>query len=417
MQHRGGSMSRAIARRLTIISTQILVVYLSAPALWAQFSSSIDGRVVDATQAIVPGIGLTLENLTTGTIVTTKTSENGYFRFPSLPAAVFKLTASAPGFKTITISDLQLEVGQTRNVNVTLEVGAESTSVTVEAQAAAVDLSEAKVSGVVELRQLTDLPIPGRNFLALLALTPGVTGNPGRDDVFGSEPQIALSAAGLRGEQNGFAVDSGNVTSMVRHGRTNLQPNAESIQEMRITVNNFSAEHGGDAGASVNVTTRSGGNDFHGAISAFHTNNVLQSRGLFQNTPNPNTGRIIPVSRRNEYIGSFGGPIEKNRTFFFASFDILRQASAANDNSVVETPEFTNFVAQRFPNNKSAYLLKKYPAAFVPYTTFRTAGSILGVNCGNLASPSTEINSPIGAIPCNLRITGEGVTPITSVRD
>jgi hypothetical protein len=407
-------MSRTFVPRFFLF---VVLVLVAVPLLWAQFSSSIDGRVVDATQAIVPGIALTLENLTTGSIITTKTSENGYFRFPSLPAAVFKLTASAPGFKTTSISDLQLEVAQTRTVNLVLEVGTEATEITVEARAAAVDLSDAKVSGVIESRQLTDLPIPGRNFLALLALTPGVTGDPGRADVFGSEPQIAMSAAGLRGEQNGFAVDSGSVTSMVRHGRTNLQPNAEAIQEMRITVNNFSAEHGGDAGASVNVVTRSGGNDIHGAISAFHTDNVLQSRGLFQNTPNPNTGRILPVFRRNEYIGSIGGPIKKNRTFFFGSFDLLRQVSAANDNSVVETPEFTNFVAQRFPNNKSAFLLKNFPAAFAPYTNFRTAGTILGTNCATLPSTSTPINSPVGMIPCDLRVTGEGVTPITSPRD
>ena len=180
-------MSRNLVRRLVAFAVPILVVGFSAPSLWAQFSSSIDGRVVDATQAIVPGIDLTLENLITGAMVTTKTSENGYFRFPSMPAAVFKLTASAPGFKTTTVSGLQVEVGQARTVNVALEVGTGSTAITVEAQAAAVDLSDAKVSGVIESRQLTDLPIPGRNFLALLALTPGVTGDPGRADVFGSD--------------------------------------------------------------------------------------------------------------------------------------------------------------------------------------------------------------------------------------
>src|SRR5207247_1726250 len=163
--------------------------------------------------------------------------------------------------------------------------------------------------------------------------------------------------------------------------------------------------------------TRSGGNEYHGSISAFHTDNVLQSRGLFQNTPNPNTGRILPVFRRNEYIGGFGGPLKKNRTFFYGSVDILRQVSAANDNSVVETPEFTNFVTQHFPTNKSAFLLRSFPAAFAPYTNFRTAGTILGVSCTGLPSPSTPVNSPIGMIPCNLPVTGEGVTPITSPRD
>lgn len=337
----------------------------------------------------------------------------GYYRFPALPAATFKLTTSAPGFKQTTIADIQLEVGQTRTLNIALEVGQASTAIEVAAQTAAVELQDARVSGVIESKQLTDLPIPGRNFLGLIALTPGVTGDTGRSDVFGSEPQIGMSAAGLRGEQNGFAVDSGSVTSMVRHGRTNLQPNAEAIQELRVTVNNFSPEHGGDAGASVNVVTRSGGNALHGVVSWFHTNNVLQSRTLFQTTRNANTDRVLPVSRRNEWIGSLGGPIRKNRTFFFGSLDVLRQVTASNDNSVVETPEFTDFVASRYPNNKSAFLLKNYPAAFTPYTNFRTAGTILGVNCAG----SALVTSPIGMVPCDLRVTGEGVTPITSPRE
>lgn len=409
-------MSNCIKKASFALAVQVLAAGFST-SLWGQFSSSIDGTVTDPSQAVVPNVTLTLENVGTAVVTSAKTSANGYFRFPALPAATFKLTATAPGFKTTTISDLQLEVGQTRTMNLRLEVGTAATAVLVEARTAAIDLSEAKVSGVIESRQLINLPIPGRNFLALIALTPGVTGDTGRADVFGSEPQIGMSAAGLRGEQNGFAVDSGSVTSMVRHGRTNLQPNAEAIQEMRVTVNNFSAEHGGDAGAAVNVVTRSGSNDYHGAVSWFHVNNVLQSRGLFQNTRNPNTGRVLPVFRRNEYIGSLGGPVRKNRTFIFGSFDLLRQASAANDNSVVETPEFVNFVSQRFPNNKSALLLKNFPAAFTPYTNFRTAGTILGTNCASLSSPSNLVTSPIGMIPCNLPVTGEGVTPTTSPRD
>jgi hypothetical protein len=409
-------MSNRIPKASLLCAVLRLAMGVNSSLLWAQFTSSIDGTVTDPSRAVVPKATLTLENLGTGAVTTLQTSGNGYFRFAALPAATFKLTAAAPGFKTTTISELQLEVAQTRTVNVALEVGTATTAVVVEAQLATVDLTESRVSGVIESRQLTDLPIPGRNFLALIALTPGVTGDTGRADVFGSEPQIGLNAAGQRGEQNGFAVDSGSVTSMVRHGRTNLQPNAEAIQEMRVTVNNFSAEHGGDAGAAVNVVTRSGSNAWHGVASWFHANNVLQSRGLFQNTKNANTGRVLPVSRRNEWIGSLGGPLRKNRTFFFGSFDLLRQAAAANDNTVVETPQFVDFVAQRFPNNKSALLLKNYPAAFAPYANFRTAGTILGANCASLSSPSNLVTSPIGMIPCNLPVTGEGVTPITSPR-
>src|SRR5207247_10762360 len=121
-EHRGGFMRNTLGKTFVTLAIQVLVAGFSPALLWAQFSSSMDGRVVDATQAVVPGITLTLENLTTGVVMTAKTSENGYFRFPSLPAALFKLSASAPGFKTTTISGLQVEAGQTRTVTVVLEV-------------------------------------------------------------------------------------------------------------------------------------------------------------------------------------------------------------------------------------------------------------------------------------------------------
>ncbi len=391
--------------------------FSSCLLLWGQFTSSMEGTVTDPSGAVMPNATLTLESVATGIKRTAPTSSAGYYRFPSLASAVFKLTASAAGFKTTEISDLRLEVGETRTVNLTLALGAAATAVSVQAAVASVELSEARVSGVIEQKQLTDLPLLGRNFLALVALTPGVTGSTGQNDVFGSEPQINMNAAGLRGEQNGFAVDSGTVTSMVRHGRINLQPNAESVQELRVAVNNFSAEQGNDAGASVNVLTRSGSNAWHGSAAWFHLNNRLQSRTVFQNTVNAVTGRVLPVSRRNEAAASLGGPILKNRTFVFSSVDVLRQSTAAGGTSTVETPEFANFVRQRFPNNKSTFLMQKYPAVFAPYANLRTAGNLLGINCASLASPSTAVSSPIGGLPCNLPVTGDGVTPVTSPRE
>jgi hypothetical protein len=394
-----------------------LAATVGSTALWGQFNSQIEGTVTDPSGAVIPGATLTLTNLGTGIKATVQTSNTGYYRFQSLPPGKFTLEAAASGFKTSTISDLVLEVGQTRTVNLGLEVGTASITVTVEATAAAVDLSTAKVSSVVEQRQLTELPLLGRNFLSLVALTAGVTGSYNFSDTFGSEQQVNMNAAGMRGEQNGFAVDSGTVTSMVRHGRTNLQPNAESVQEMRVAVNNFSAEAGGDAGANINVVTRSGSNELHGALSWFHTNNKLLSRNVFQNARNPITGRILPVSRRNEVAGSLGGPLIKNRTFLFGSFDRLINRTAATGTSTVETAEFVAFVQQNFPNNKSTYLMKQYPSVVTPVANFKTAGSIAGVDCSKLASPSTAISTPIGMIPCNLNVTGEGVTPVTTNRE
>jgi len=396
--------------KLLLLSALAAIAAVSV--LHGQFTSQIEGTVMDPSRAVVPGATLTLENTETGIRTTVQTNEAGYYRFPSLPAGRFRLTVNAQGFKPIEISDLQLSVGQTRTVNLSLELGAAATAVSVTAEAAAVELSVARVSQVIEQKQLTELPLPGRNFLGLVALAPGVVGSTGQNDVFGSEPQIQMSAAGLRGEQNGFSVDAASVTSMVRRGRINLQPNAESIQEMRVAVNDFSAEKGNDAGATVNVLTKQGTNEFHGSLAWFHSNNKFQSRSLFQNVPNALTGRVLPVTRKNEYMGSIGGPVIKNRTFFFGSFDVMRQVTASNAATQVETSEFRSFVKQRFPSNKSAFLLDKYPAAFEPYTNFLTVANILGVPC----SGSAQVTTPIGMMPCDLRVVGQGVTPITSPR-
>jgi len=248
--------------------------------------------------------------------------------------------------------------------------------------------------------------------MALAALVPGVTGTTtaASSDVFSAQTGVGFNAGGQRSEQNGFAVDSGTTTSMVRHGQINLQPNTESIQEVQVTVNNFSAASGSDAGAQVRVATKSGTNDFHGSASWFHQDNVLSSRNIFQSTVNPLNGRSLGVFRRNEAAGSFGGPVWKNHTFLFASFDILRQGTSSTSTSTVEAPQFVSLLQQNIPNNKSTYLLTHYPATFSPYLNLRTAASVLGAaNCG--------VPTAIGVIPCNMNVIGDGITPIIAIRN
>src|SRR5436190_23238600 len=165
-----------MSQRRIPLSGPAMTLWLIAcftPSLSAQFTSAIDGTVTDPSGAVVPSATLAIENAATGIKATVRTSASGYFRFPALPASTFRLTATAAGFKTTQMNDLRLEVGETRTVNLALEIGAAATAVSVEARAAAVELTEARVSGVVEQKQLTDLPLQGRNFLGLVALTPG----------------------------------------------------------------------------------------------------------------------------------------------------------------------------------------------------------------------------------------------------
>ena len=414
------------------LAIAVLAATGGSSALWGQFTSSIEGTVVDPAGARVPGATVLVINSATGIKSTMETNSIGYFLFPSLPPGTFKITVSGKGFKTTEISDMSVELEQRRTLNVTLEVGTQATTVNVEAQAVAVDLSDVRLSGTVESKQLMELPMGSQAYMTLATLTAGMTGS-GASDEFSAEQQVGLSANGQRGEQNGFAVDSGTVTSMVRHGRTNMQPNLESIEEMQVTVNNFSAESASDAGANINVVTRGGTNQYHGSAAWYHRNNVFQSRTMFQNTVSTATGRIMAPSRRNEPTASFGGPIIRNKLFVFASFDILRQVTGQNSTTTVETPEFANFVIQNFPNNKSAYLLKNFPAVMTPFRDFRTVGTMVddqGRNqtgmlplagttstyavCSSLASPSTPVNTVLGMMPCNMRIEGGGLSPIAT---
>jgi hypothetical protein len=280
-----------------------------------------------------------------------------------------------------------------------------------------VELSDARVSGVIQNNEMQSLPIAGQNFLALTILTPGIIGTTSGtgSNVFSGQQAVSLNAAGTRSEQNGFSVDGSTVTSMVRHGQTNLQPNEESIDDVHVTVNDFSAENGADAGASFNVLTKSGTNNYHGSLFFFHEDNDLTSRTLFQNVINPATGRTLPVSRRNEGGGSIGGPVVRNKMFLFGSFDILRQSITDGTLYTVETPQFAQFVEQNFPNNKSAYLMQNFAPNFTPTTSFKTAGSLLSpsVNCSSLANPATLETIPGSnvQIPCNMNVLGGGVSP------
>ena len=181
---------------------------------------------------------------------------------------------------------------------------------------------------------------------------------------------------------------------------TNLNPNAESIQEVRISVNNFAADYGRNSSVSVNVVSKQGTNDLHGSASWFHTNNVLQSRTHF--IPE------IPVNRRNEAAWGLGWPIRKNRTFFFGSMDILRSGITSAFPAEVATPDFISFMQQAHPNSISTQLWTQYPAALQTVRNFKTAGNMTGTDCATQVSPSSLIPSPVGPVPCNLGVTGEG---------
>jgi Carboxypeptidase regulatory-like domain/TonB dependent receptor len=396
-----------------------LLLLLSAARASAQFASSLEGTITDQSGAIVPGATVTITNEATGATQSVATTTAGYYRIPALPGSLYTIKVSLAGFKTVVQEHIRLEAAQTQTINIVLEVGQTAEEVTVSGQSPLVETSQGRVSGLIEGKQVDSLPLMGRNFFSLVVLTPGVVGRAtgggqayaqSQSDLYNNEFGVNMNANGARAESNNFLVDSSTVSSSQRSGVVNINPNSESVQEVRVAVNNFSAEYGRNGSVLVNVITKSGSNTINGSFGTYYTNDGMQAKNYFQKQA---SGFQHPDFGRTEVSWGLGGPIRRERTFFFTSGDVLRSDVAVSGARSILTPEFIRFMEQARPNNVSTYIAKNFPASFVPDRNFRTAGQHLGALC----SGGTLIDSPIGPIPCNLPVTGEGTWNETSPRN
>jgi hypothetical protein len=403
-----------IEQRLTAVGALLAILLFSAAPARAQFASAIEGTVSDSSGGVVPGATVTLTNQETGVVQTAQTSSAGYYKFPSLGNGLYSVRVGLKGFKTVIQGSIRLQVAETKTVNLVMDVGQAEEEVTVQANQTVVETSQGRVSGLIEEGQIANVPLAGRNFFQLVVLTPGVLGRAtggtqsyaqSSSDIYSNEYGVNMNANGARAESNNFLIDSSTVSSSQRSGVVNINPNTESVQEVRVSVNNFSAEYGRNGSVLVNIVTKSGTNDLHGAASYYYTNNDLQARNHFE--------RTTPDFSRNEFTWGFGGPVVRDRTFFFVSGDVLRSGVAISRDVTVITPEFGQFMRQNRPNNISTYIVNTFPAAFRPDRNFRTAGQVLNSSC----SGGDLISSPIGSIACNFPVTGVGTWNDTSPRN
>jgi Carboxypeptidase regulatory-like domain len=409
----------SLDKRVVLGGLIALLSLASTPAR-AQFASTLEGIVTDPSGAVVPAATVTITNEATGVAQTGYTTKAGYYRFPALPGGLYTIKVTLTGFKSWAREHVRLESTQIRAVNIALEMGsANAEEVTVTAEAPLVETSQARVSGLIQESQVKDLPLIGRNFFNLVVLTPGVTGRAtgggqayaqSNADIYNNEYGVNMNANGARTESNNFMVDSGTVSSSQRSGVVNVNPNAEMVEEVRVMVNNFAAEYGRNGSVLVNVITKSGSNDYHGSLGVYYTNDSLQSKNYFQGqTPN----FTIPDFGRKEFSWGFGGPIRKDKTFFFVSGDVLRSDVAVSGVISVLTPQFISLMQDRRPSNISTRIARDFPASFTPDRNFRTAGQILGSSC----TGSTPIDTPIGPVPCDFQATGSGIWNETSPRN
>ncbi len=274
--------------------------------------SRINGTVTDASGAVVPGVTVTAKNEATGVTYTQVTTDAGLFAFPDLPAGSYSITAELPGFKTIKKTNNILEVNTPLTVNLVLEVGEMSQVVNVEGGYEKLQTTNASIGNVVEQKAIQDLPLNGRNPLTLITLEPGVV-------------QRSAGGAGSGIHVNGSRDRAFNVTIDGIEANENSVPNPvsnlyrlnpDNVREYKVTTNNATPEEGRNSGASVSVATRGGTNEFHGTVYEFARNTAFNSNEFFANAQ----GTPKPEIKLHQYGFEVGGPIRKNKTFFFGSW-------------------------------------------------------------------------------------------------
>ena len=318
-----------MSRNVSLLFVSLL---LGSQLVLAQGTTgTISGVVRDATSAVIPGATVTVMNVDTGITRTVSTDDRGRYHAPNLTLGNYEVQAQLSGFQTGLRSGIRLTVGQEAVVNFTLQVGDVTESVEVVGEAPLVDTTSSAVTGLVDDRTIRDLPLNGRSFDQLVLLQAGALGarratDPG--SFLGGGSKISIS--GARPQQNSFLLDGSDVNdprNAMPGSVAGVLLGVETVREFRVLTNSYSAEFGRAAGGTITAVTRSGTNELHGTVFEFHRNDDLDARNFFDDE--------VPPFVRNQYGFTAGGPIKKNKTFFFGSYEGLRDRLGVTEISPV----------------------------------------------------------------------------------
>ncbi len=290
------------------------VLLVCVPTFAQTTGGRLLGRISDPTGALLAGTKVTLTNEATGVTQTTQSNKTGDYQFVEVPVGRYSLQVDQQGFKTAVKKGIVVEINQVVTMNMTMQIGEAKEVVEVTSEAPLVDTTSTQLGAVVNERSVTQLPLNARDTYQFLQLQPGVQSTVGSSATlyYGSDKPGAVSVNGGRGRSNNFSVNGGDANDQFVNLPT-VQPTPDSIQEFRVLTNTFDAEYGRNSGAVVNVVTKGGTNGFHGDVYEFFRNKVLNARGYFDTEK--------PDFKQNQFGGTFGGPIKKDRTFFFGSYE------------------------------------------------------------------------------------------------
>jgi len=374
-------------------------------------TGEITGGVQDALGGSLPGATVVAEQAQTGKTFTTATNSSGQYLLPQLPIGTYSLKVNATNFKQTVVSNVEVHVGDSLRHDITLQIGDANETVVVEADSGAVQPESAEIKDVIQSRQILNLPLKTREFLDLAMLSEGVVRPPGgtRGDALQQAGGL-INVLGQRSGHNLYLVDGATVTDEHFNNMV-LAPSVDAISEFNIQKTSYSPEFGGKSGAVINVVTKSGTNDLHGSLFEFVRNNVFDAKNFFDSQT-----ASIPPFRQNQFGGSLGGPVIRNRTFFFADYEGQRVRKSLTSTfsvptNAMRTGDFTGlpqvydpgsrlpFVGNRIPvqdlNSVSTALLANIPQANLPGIAQNLlASGIQRVNSNNASAKLDHQFSP-----------------------
>src|SRR5262245_35771665 len=316
-------------KMIKAFTAMIVLILLGSVSLFGQSNGSVKGLVKDSTGAILPGATVTLTNKATQRVQTTLSTETGTYVFPALPPGDYSVAVEMPSFKKVTRDNVTVNVTEVVTIDFVLEIGAVSTELTVTEQAPLIQTQTSALGRVVEQVMVTGVPLSSRNFTQILALSPGVASDVPNAGAFGRN-SVNISSNGARPLENsvvfnGMIADNANSGGFDDDNDKNgiPVPSPDAIQEFKVQTALYDAENGRQGGATVNIVTKTGTNSIHGSAFEFFRNDVLNANDWFRNRLSQPKG----VLKQNQYGGTIGGPIKKDRTFFFVSYQGTRQAN------------------------------------------------------------------------------------------
>src|ERR1700735_2218408 len=369
----------------------VCAILLSCAAAWGQTNGEIRGTVNDPSGAIVPGATVTATLTGTDSTRTVTSDSDGAFTIPELAVGSYDVTTDAQGFKKFVTKNVVVSIGHVNFITITLQVGGSADTVTVEANAVQVETTSTQLGAVMTDTAIVQLPMNTRNAYSLLQLQPGVQSQLGNDLFFGSDNAGAVSVNGGRGRANNYMVNGGDGNDIFVNAPA-IQPSPDAIEEFRVLTNTFDAEYGRNSGSVVNVVTKSGTNAVHGDFYEFIRNNALNTKGYFD--------PFLLDYKQNQFGATLGGPIKKDKTFIFVSYEGNRliQGQSSGDialPTIGANGEAGGNFAGPASSPSQTFTGTLTDAPFAALLAARTTGSTTGTTCAQAVA--TAGGAPIAA--------------------